>query len=63
MSSRLLEDYFTRTELAAALQVCERILIRWEQRGEGPAITALSRRPLYRRATVAAWLASREAQP
>jgi hypothetical protein len=58
--SIITQHYYTRTELAAELQICERTLIRWEQRGEGPAITTLSRRPLYRRTTVAAWLASRE---
>jgi hypothetical protein len=57
------QDYYTRTELAAELQVCERTLIRWEQRGEGPTITQISRRPLYRKVTVTAWLTSREGQP
>ena len=58
--SILSSEYYTRTELAAELSLCERTLIRWQQRGEGPALTLIGRRPLYKRATVAAWLATRE---
>ena len=56
----ILEEYLTRTELAAELGVCERTLIRWHDLGEGPAVSKIGRRPLYRRAGVAAWLAARE---
>ena len=56
----VLADYMTRAELAAELGICERTLIRWEAMGEAPAITRVGRRPMYRRASVAAWLARRE---
>lgn len=58
--SPILNDYLTRTELAAQLGVCEKTLIRWELAGSGPAITKLGKRPLYRHAAVTAWLAGRE---
>jgi hypothetical protein len=56
----VLADYMSRAELAAELGICTRTLIRWQQRGEGPPITHVGQRPMYRRASVAAWLARRE---
>jgi hypothetical protein len=61
--SPILDDYLTRTELAAELGICERTLCRWRDLGQGPAITTIGKRPLYRRAAVAAWLAAREGAP
>lgn len=55
--SAVLDDFFTRTALAAELGVCERTLIRWKDCGSGPPITKVGARPLYRKAAVAAWLA------
>ena len=56
----VLAEYMTRSELAAELGICTRTLIRWAARGEGPPITHVGQRPLYKRASVAAWLARRE---
>ncbi len=58
--STLLNDYLSRTELAAELGVCERTLIRWSERGEAPRVSMIGRRPMFRRAAINAWLASRE---
>ena len=60
MSTNILEEYLSRTELAADLGVCERTLIRWNILGEGPPVSRIGRRPMYRRAAVQAWLARRE---
>lgn len=62
MTPNLLVDYMTRPELAVHLGVCERTLIRWCDRGEGPPMTKLGQRPLFRRQSVEAWLAAREAR-
>jgi excisionase family DNA binding protein len=56
----LLSEYLTEDEAASELKVCVRTLRRWRDLGQGPAITKLGRRALYRRTTVSAWLASRE---
>lgn len=56
----ILQDYITRAELAAELRINPRTLIRWQRQGQGPAVTTIGKRPLYRRSTVAAWLAARE---
>ncbi len=56
----LLDDYLSRTGLAAALGVCERTVIRWCDLGEGPPVTMIGRTPMFRREAVKAWLASRE---
>jgi len=55
-----LDAYISRTELAAELGLCERTLIRWADRGSAPPVTMIGRRPMFRRASVEAWLASRE---
>ena len=56
----LLSDYLTEDQAAAELGICVRTLRRWRDLGRGPAITRLGRRCLYRRTTIANWLASRE---
>ena len=56
----LLSDYLTEEEAARELGVCTKTLKRWHALGAGPAVTRLGRRVLYRRATLAAWLVSRE---
>jgi hypothetical protein len=58
----LLADFLTQEEAAAELQVCERTLDRWRRLDEGPPITKLGRRILYRRSSVQAWLRARERQ-
>jgi hypothetical protein len=56
----LLSDYLIEDQAATELGVCTKTLQRWRTLGEGPAITRLGRRILYRRSTVAAWIATRE---
>ena len=56
----VLAEYMTRAELAAELGICTRTLIRWAAQGEGPPITHVGMRPLYKRASVQAWLAGLE---
>lgn len=56
----LLADFLTQNEAAAELKVCERTLDRWRRLDEGPPITKLGRRILYRRSSVRAWLRARE---
>jgi predicted DNA-binding transcriptional regulator AlpA len=59
-TAQLLTDYIEKDEAAAELGVCERTLDRWHQLREGPPRVTIGRRILYRRSSVAAWLASRE---
>lgn len=54
----LLDDYFTRDELAAELGRCRRTLARWAWLRTGPRITRLQGRVLYHRDDVTAWLRS-----
>jgi predicted DNA-binding transcriptional regulator AlpA len=56
----VLADFLTQDEAAAALKICERTLDRWRRLGEGPPITKLGRRVLYRRSSLQAWLRTRE---
>lgn len=56
----LLADFLTQDEAAAELKVSQRTLDRWRRLDEGPPITKLGRRTLYRRSTVQAWLRTRE---
>jgi len=58
----ILDDFLTQSEAAAELKVCERMLDRWHRLGEGPPITKLGRRVLYRRSSMQAWLRGREHQ-
>ena len=60
MMNSLLDDYLTRTELAAELGVCERTVIRWCDLGDGPPMVKIGRKPLFHRPAVKTWLASRE---
>lgn len=56
----VLDDYLSRRELAEELGVAERTVYRWHLAGEGPPITKLGMRVLYRRSAVTAWLEARE---
>jgi len=58
----LLDDYMTRAELAVQLNCTERTLERWFSQGTGPAITRLGKTPIYRIASVQAWLLNQERQ-
>ena len=59
-TARRLADFLPRREAAAELDVCERTLDRWERLGEGPPVTKVGRRVLYRRSSLLAWLRGRE---
>jgi hypothetical protein len=59
-SDNLLADFLTKDAAAAELKVCQRTLDRWRQLTEGPPITKLGRRILYRRSSLRAWLCARE---
>ena len=63
VTENLLADFLTQHEAATELKVCERTLDRWRRLDEGPPITKLGRRILYRRASVQAWLRARENTP
>ena len=56
----LLADFLTQEEAAAELKVCDRTLDRWRRLDEGPPVTKLGRRILYRRSSLHAWLRARE---
>lgn len=60
ITEKLLADFLTPDEAAAELKVCARTLDRWRRLDEGPPITKLGRRTLYRRTSVQAWLRARE---
>jgi hypothetical protein len=57
---RLLDDYLTIDQLAAELDVAVITLRRWQALKEGPPITRLGPKVLYRRASVQAWLVRQE---
>jgi hypothetical protein len=58
----LLSEYFTQEEAATELNVTARTLDRWQRLREGPPITKLGRRILYRRSSLLAWLRAREGE-
>jgi hypothetical protein len=60
ITESLLSDFLERDEAAAELKVCVRTLDRWRSLDEGPPITMLGRRILYRRSSLQAWLLARE---
>jgi hypothetical protein len=59
-TDNLLDDFLTQNEAAAELKICERTLDRWRRLRDGPPITKLGRRILYRRSSLQAWLCARE---
>jgi hypothetical protein len=60
ITEKLLADFLPKYQAAAELKICERTLDRWRRLGEGPPITKLGRRVLYRRSSLLAWLRARE---
>jgi hypothetical protein len=62
ITERLLADFLEQDEAAAELKVCGRTLDRWRRLGEGPPVTKIGRRVLYRRESLEAWLRAREHQ-
>ena len=57
---RLLNEWMTRAELAAALDVSEPTLARWASRKIGPVCIRIGRRVLYRREAVKEWMVAQE---
>ena len=60
MSELLLADYLTEADAASTLGVCTKTLRRWRALGEGPPVTRVGRKLLYRKSSIARWLASKE---
>lgn len=52
----LLSEYLTDRELAVQLGRSHRTIARWRRLREGPPVTRVGRRVLYRRSAVAEWL-------
>lgn len=59
-AARLLDDYLSTEELAAELGIAPITLKRWQGLKQGPPVTRIGRRVLYRRAAVQAWLVKQE---
>jgi len=59
-ASSILADYWTKPETARALNICEKTLDRWHLDKRGPPRTKLGRTVLYKKTSVAAWLATQE---
>jgi hypothetical protein len=59
-SEPILSEFLTKEDLAAELRRNPRTLDRWEVLGIGPPRTHVGRQVLYRRASVAKWLAAQE---
>jgi hypothetical protein len=60
MTTPLLSEYLSEHETAAQLDICVRTLRRWRDLKTGPAFVKIGRRTMYRRSTVAGWLAKQE---
>ena len=59
----LIADCVGRRDLAAALNVCERTVARYEAQPDGLPSIKLGGRKLYRLSSVRQWLESRETRP
>jgi excisionase family DNA binding protein len=57
---RVLDEWMTRSELAADLDLSIDTLARWETRRNGPPCIRIGRKVLYRRAAVQEWLRQQE---
>ena len=56
----ILAEYLDDAQLARELDVSPRTVARWRAMREGPPLTRVGRRVLYRRSAVMAWLAELE---
>jgi hypothetical protein len=56
----LMQDFFTADELSVELGVAGITLARWRLQRQGPPVTMLGRRVLYRKSSVREWLAAQE---
>lgn len=61
--TKLLEDYLTRDQLAAELNITTRTVSRWQDMPDGLPYVQVGGRILYRIASIKAWLESRERTP
>jgi DNA-binding transcriptional MerR regulator len=62
--TNLLDDYYTKEQLADQLKRSTRTLDRWDALRVGPPVTKLAGgRRLYARASVVDWLRQQEQQP
>ena len=59
-ATKLLDEYLTRSELAAELGKSERTLERWERLGIGPPVTRNGITPIYNIPGARAWLRAQE---
>ena len=59
-ATKLLDEYLTRSELAAELNKSERTLERWERLGIGPPVTRNGITPIYNIQGARAWLRAQE---
>jgi hypothetical protein len=59
-SDDILDDYYTRPQLAAVLHKSERTLKRWDDERVGPPITYNGRDSLYRKASTHDWMRAKE---
>lgn len=62
-SEPILSEYLTKAETAAELRRSVRTLDYWYRIGMGPPRVVMGRTVLYRRSSLATWLASRERKP
>ena len=58
--AKLLDNYYTRPELAAELNKSERTLERWERLRIGPPVTRNGITPLYYKSGARGWLRSQK---
>ena len=59
----ILGDYLSPEQLAVELGVSERTVYRWHALRTGPPRVTVGRRPMYKLASVRAWLERRERDP
>jgi predicted DNA-binding transcriptional regulator AlpA len=60
---RILDDYYTREELAHTLGKGAKTLERWRSQEKGPPFITLGRNVLYPRDEVRKWLAGLKTKP
>ena len=56
----LLAEYATEDQCAAEIYKSKRTMARWRRLNMGPPVTYIGQTPMYRRASVAAWLIEQE---
>jgi DNA-binding transcriptional MerR regulator len=58
--AHVLDGHISRKEFAKEMGVTERTVTRWNDQGIGPPEIVIHKRHMYSRASIAAWLASKE---